>query len=59
MKVVAAIMFAIGTFCIGLVVSPMYYVIQTGDFPGTKVMYDLQEDDPLVLKLLEIHEWVK
>jgi hypothetical protein len=37
----------------------MYYVISTGDFPGTKVMYDLQEDDPLVLKLLEIHEWVK
>ncbi len=58
MKVLAAILLAAGTFCIGLAVSPMYYTIQTGDFPGSRVMYDLQEDDPLVLRLLEIHEWL-
>lgn len=56
MKVVAAIMFAVGTFFIGIVVSPMYYVVATGDYPGAAVFYDIQEDDPFVAQLLEIHE---
>jgi hypothetical protein len=41
---------------IGLLIFPLVYLLITGDFPGSKVFYSLQEDDAIVTFLLNIIE---
>lgn len=39
---------------IGYVSFPLIYLLLTGDFPGSKIFYGLQEDSTIVTFLLNI-----
>jgi hypothetical protein len=39
---------------IGVLIFPLAYILATGDFPGARLFYGLQEDDAIVTFLLSI-----
>lgn len=39
---------------IGVFISPIVYLLYTGDFPGASMFYGLQEDDAIVTFLLNL-----
>jgi hypothetical protein len=45
----------IAAFLIGLASFPLVYMLLTGDFPGSRIFYGIQEDDAIVNFLLTIH----
>lgn len=45
---------ALGIF-VGYLSFPLLYLLSTGDFPGSRIFYGLQEDVAIVTFLLSIH----
>lgn len=52
--VIALIAAIILGIIIGVFVSPIVYLLYTGDFPGAAMFYGLQEDDAIVTFLLNL-----
>ena len=41
---------------VGLVASPLFYMMVTGDFPGSDMFYGLQEDSDFVVWVLNLRK---